>query len=411
VSYNNGRIKLPLQDEIRCIKNTTLQYYGKFSLRFLCCLICLPLILILSGLVFYKVSRSNSIGPILLIEGIFVISLFMSLTPMIQRLLFFLFPKIKGVWTYRLALLSSASLGSILWICIWVNSSHEWSSWPPAIVFLGAFLGSLAVTSYDYGLTEINGSPSKLAKEVIYQHHADILGESACDSLIKRIFDISFALVSIVAFSPFLILIILLIWWEDPGPIFFIKNSVGRNGINFRQFKFRTMVRNAEKNTGLILASKNDTRILKIGKFLRVSALDEFPQLLNILHGDMSFVGPRPQRTILVYDYLKVMPQYALRHAVRPGLAGLAQVMGHYHITALQKLRFDRLYVRNMGFWLDLKLVVSACLIVFWLRFKNNWDMGGDYSKTLRNYHRKILQLFKMPFSLKKLLFVKSLFL
>ncbi len=155
-------------------------------------------------------------------------------------------------------------------------------------------------------------------------------------------------------------------------------------------------MRDAEKHTGPVLASKNDGRILQIGKLLRVTALDEFPQFINILRGDMSLVGPRPQRTILVFNYLKIMPQYALRHAVRPGIAGLAQVMTHYHVTPLQKLRFDRLYVRSVGLWLDLKLIVSAVLIVFCLRFKNGWDMGGDYSKTIKTYRNKMLQLFKI---------------
>jgi lipopolysaccharide/colanic/teichoic acid biosynthesis glycosyltransferase len=133
------------------------------------------------------------------------------------------------------------------------------------------------------------------------------------------------------------------------------------------------MVRGAEVKTGPIMASEGDLRSIKVGRFLRKTALDELPQLINILRGDMSFVGPRPQRTVLVYKYLQTMPEFAERHRVLPGLAGLAQVAGHYYITPRQKLRYDRIYSRHASLGFDLKLILLAFGLVFYLR----WKPGG----------------------------------
>jgi lipopolysaccharide/colanic/teichoic acid biosynthesis glycosyltransferase len=144
--------------------------------------------------------------------------------------------------------------------------------------------------------------------------------------------------------------------------------------VNFFQFKLRTMVREAEQETGPVLAQEGDERILRVGSLLRKTAMDELPQLINILRGEMSFVGPRPQRTVLVYSYLQSMPEYAERHRVRPGLAGLAQVAGDYYLTPRQKLRFDRLYIRHISLGFDLKLLLCAFLIAFWYRWQKDWD-------------------------------------
>jgi lipopolysaccharide/colanic/teichoic acid biosynthesis glycosyltransferase len=149
---------------------------------------------------------------------------------------------------------------------------------------------------------------------------------------------------------------------------------VGKGGANFHQFKLRTMVREAENNTGPVLASEEDERVLGVGRLLRKTALDELPQLINILRGEMSFVGPRPQRTVLVHGYLETMPEYAERHRVLPGLAGLAQVAGDYYLTPRQKLRFDRLYIRHRSLGFDLKLIGLACMITFWFRWKKDWN-------------------------------------
>ena len=134
------------------------------------------------------------------------------------------------------------------------------------------------------------------------------------------------------------------------------------------------MVHGAEDTTGPVLASEEDERVLGIGRLLRKTALDELPQLLNILRGEMSFVGPRPQRTVLVQSYLREIPEYAQRHRVLPGLSGLAQVAGDYYLTPRQKLRFDRLYIEYTGLGFDLKLITLAFLITFWFRWQKDWD-------------------------------------
>jgi lipopolysaccharide/colanic/teichoic acid biosynthesis glycosyltransferase len=169
----------------------------------------------------------------------------------------------------------------------------------------------------------------------------------------KRAFDVAAAAAGLVVLAPLAIAVCLLLWLEDPGPLFFVKNAVGRGGRNFRQWKLRTMVRGAETESGPVWSEVADQRVLRIGTVLRKTALDELPQLVNILAGQMSVVGPRPQRTVLVAGYLRPLPGYADRHRLAPGLAGLAQVAGHYYITA-QKLRFDRLYLAHAGLGFDL---------------------------------------------------------
>ena len=239
---------------------------------------------------------------------------------------------------------------------------------------LGIFVGSTLMTGQHTGIWENNYPPSDIIQAQVHQLHREMFGEPSAVPWDKRLFDISLAVAGLVLSAPVLILVSLIIWMEDPGPIFFVKNSVGKGGRNFHQLKFRTMVYQAESVTGPILARQDDARTLSIGRFLRKTALDELPQLFNILLGQMSFVGPRPQRTVLVYEYLQEMPEFAERHRVLPGLSGLAQVVGNYYSTPRQKLRFDRIYARHANLGFDLKLLILAFLIVFWLRWRPDWD-------------------------------------
>ena len=243
-----------------------------------------------------------------------------------------------------------------------------------AVGVLACALGAMAGRAPQGGLWENNQPPSAELQRRVLDRHRELIHEPPKAHVWKRAFDILVAVAGLVWTFPAGLAIALLLWWEDPGPILFVKNSVGLGGRNFRQLKFRTMVRDAEDKTGPIWAAEDDARILRVGRLLRKTALDELPQLLNILAGDMSVVGPRPQRTVLVAGYLEVLPEYALRHAVRPGLSGLAQVAGHYYLTPRQKLRFDRLYVRHASLGFDLKLLAIAFLLVFWLRWRPGWD-------------------------------------
>ncbi len=270
-------------------------------------------------------------------------------------------------WIYRLAFLLSAGSGIYFWI--W----HPFA-WVTILgVLLGSFFGCLIATRHHLGIWEDNYPPPKEIRAAVFQIHHEIIGDPPAVPFPKRAFDILLSLFALLISAPIWLFCLFAVWFEDPGPLFFVKNSVGKGGHNFHQFKLRTMVRGAEVSTGPVMAAEEDTRALKVGRFLRKTALDELPQLFNILRGDMSFVGPRPQRTVLVYEYLQSMPEFAERARTLPGLAGLAQVAGNYYITPRQKLRYDRIYARHASLGFDLKLIALAFTLVFYLR----WKPGG----------------------------------
>lgn len=249
----------------------------------------------------------------------------------------------------------------------------EWVAYLVAAL-TGAFLGGLLATWNNGELWENNSPPSSDIKKEVLESHIQIIGIPGNNLLIKRLVDLSLAAFGILITLPLWLIIALIIWLEYPGPVIFIKNSVTRGGRNFHQLKFRTMVPNAEIDSGPILSRDNDFRILGMGRILRKTALDEIPQLINIIKGDMSFVGPRPQRTVLVKGYLDVLPEYAERHVVLPGLAGLAQVVGDYYLTPRQKLRFDRVYIKNITIGFDIKIIFLAFMIAFYYRWRKDWN-------------------------------------
>jgi lipopolysaccharide/colanic/teichoic acid biosynthesis glycosyltransferase len=281
---------------------------------------------------------------------------------------------LSSAWPNRLGFLLSSSLAIIRVVTLQQDDSASFEILSIVFSSSGALLGGLLATGLDGGLLEHNFQPSELVRLDVLQRHLEVLGKPHRKLTAKRLFDLCLSTLGLIISTPIWMLISLLIWFEDPGPLLFIKNSVGMGGENFHQLKFRTMVHGAESETGPILADENDKRILLIGHVLRKTALDELPQLINILRGDMSFVGPRPQRTVLVQGYLEEMPEFAERHKIRPGLAGLAQLVGSYYITPRQKLRFDRIYARHAGLGFDLKLIVLSFLLVFWLRWRKNWN-------------------------------------
>lgn len=182
--------------------------------------------------------------------------------------------------------------------------------------------------------------------------------------LIKRAFDLLLATaVSIVAL-PLCPIISLLVHLSSPGPIFYIQKRTGQNGKPFNLYKFRTMVDNAEQHTGPVLATENDPRITKVGRFLRASRMDELPQIINVLKGDMSFVGPRPERPTFVKEFCATIPEYRFRLKVKPGLTGLAQVQGKYDTDPVDKLRHDLYYIRNYSPLLDLQIIFQTLYVV-----------------------------------------------
>lgn len=196
----------------------------------------------------------------------------------------------------------------------------------------------------------------------------------------KRLFDIIVSAAGLLVLSPIALLIAVAIKLEDGGPVFFMQDRVGRGGRVFPAFKFRSMVVDAERNTGAIQATADDPRVTRVGRVLRATAFDELPQLWNIVLGDMSVVGPRPLRpgeADTTADGrllpLAAIPGYEARHRVRPGLTGLAQVYAPRDLPRTGKFRYDLLYQRRAGLVLDLRLIVLS----FWITVRGRWEDRG----------------------------------
>ncbi|MFH1095949.1 MAG: sugar transferase [Candidatus Desantisbacteria bacterium] len=182
---------------------------------------------------------------------------------------------------------------------------------------------------------------------------------------IKRLIDMAASLLVLITLFPFLIIVAILIKLDSKGPIVFSQERVGRDGHLFKIYKFRTMMTDAEKDTGPVLAQKNDERITKLGKFLRQTRIDEILQCVNVLLGQMSLVGPRPERLFFVEQFKTAIPGYTKRFKVRPGITGLAQVNAGYDISPKSKLKYDLLYVKNYSLVLDFKLMLKTLLVIF----------------------------------------------
>lgn len=193
------------------------------------------------------------------------------------------------------------------------------------------------------------------------------------EPLLKRPFDVALSLIGIIISMPLWILFALLILIEDGWPIFYSQNRVGKNGKIFRILKFRSMIKDAEKHSGAVWASENDPRVTKVGRILRATAMDELPQLLSIFKGDMSFVGPRPERPELVKEFTKKFPDFQKRFAVKPGLTGIAQVYGQYDTPPQHKLKYDLLYIKKQSFCLELKLIFLS----FYITLLGKWEHRG----------------------------------
>ena len=183
--------------------------------------------------------------------------------------------------------------------------------------------------------------------------------------ILKRTTDIVLSLIAIVIASPIMLITALLIKLEDKGPVFYKQKRVTRDEKEFDILKFRSMIVDAEKYTGAQLATENDPRITKIGRFIRATRIDELPQIINILKGDMSVVGPRPERMDFINEFCKEIPEFKYRLKVKGGLTGYAQIYGKYNTNAYDKLRMDLLYIENYSFFLDIKLILTTIRIMF----------------------------------------------
>ncbi|MCF2624583.1 exopolysaccharide biosynthesis polyprenyl glycosylphosphotransferase [Fusobacterium perfoetens] len=193
---------------------------------------------------------------------------------------------------------------------------------------------------------------------LLYGYGFKIL-HSPIHNRIKRIFDISMAVVIGILTSPIMLIAALIVKLESPGPVIYSQARVGEHNVEFNVHKFRSMRNDAEKD-GAKWAVKNDPRVTKFGNFMRKTRIDELPQLLNVLKGEMSFIGPRPERMVFIKDLEKVIPYYNLRHLVKPGLTGWAQVMYPYGASvedAERKLEYDLYYIKHHSISLDIAIM------------------------------------------------------
>ena len=184
---------------------------------------------------------------------------------------------------------------------------------------------------------------------------------------IKRTQGLIVSFILLTLLSPVLILVAILIKLDSPGPVFFLQERIGLNGKKFNLIKFRSMFREAEAATGPMFAQKNDPRVTRIGRIIRKIRLDEVPQFINILKGDMDMVGPRPERPVFVKQLKEVVPYYNLRHTVRPGLTGWAQVNYPYGASiedGKEKLQYDLYYIKHFSWSMDLLIILMTIKIV-----------------------------------------------
>ena len=189
---------------------------------------------------------------------------------------------------------------------------------------------------------------------------------SPLNAFVKRATDIAVSAFALLVLSPVMLAIAALVRMDSPGPVFYRQERVGLSGRVFRALKFRSMRVDAERQTGPVWARRGDLRVTRVGRFLRRSSLDELPQFVNILRGEMSVAGPRPERPAFVAEFSRRLPRYGERHLVRPGLSGWAQVNELRGNTSVEeRVKYDLFYVDNWSLWLDVKILVRTALEVF----------------------------------------------
>lgn len=198
---------------------------------------------------------------------------------------------------------------------------------------------------------------------------------------LKRAMDIILSAIALIPAAPIMLLVALAIKIEDGGPVFYKQERITLNDKPFYVTKFRSMIVDAEKYTGAVLAADNDPRITKVGKFIRATRLDELPQLLNILKGDMSVVGPRPERMSFIQEFCKEIPEFAYRTKVKAGLTGYAQIYGKYNTCPYDKLRMDLMYIEHYSLQMDIKLILMTVRIIFSKESTEGIDVAEENQK------------------------------
>ena len=182
--------------------------------------------------------------------------------------------------------------------------------------------------------------------------------------ILKRMLDIAVSIPAIIILLPLMALTAIAIKADSRGPVIYSQERVGQYGKTFKVYKFRSMKQDAEAQSGPVLAKEGDSRITKVGRFIRATRIDELPQLFNVLKGEMSIVGPRPERPFFVEQFIKEKPEYAYRHNVKPGITGLAQIAGKYNTTAYDKLIYDLIYIQEVSIKTDLIIMLQTLKVL-----------------------------------------------
>jgi exopolysaccharide biosynthesis polyprenyl glycosylphosphotransferase len=213
-------------------------------------------------------------------------------------------------------------------------------------------ISGLARTEQIYGIPLIQVNPNL---NTLYNRYS------------KRVLDLIIAIPSFILISPFWGIISILIKFDSPGPILYKQNRIGENHRKFTIRKFRSMKYDAEMKTGPIWASDADPRVTRVGSWLRRFRLDEIPQLLNVIKGEMSIIGPRPERPFFIEQLMQEFPFYYRRHKIRPGITGWAQIKQPYDRDindVRKKLKYDFYYIENLSFSLDMKILASTAWVM-----------------------------------------------
>ena len=213
------------------------------------------------------------------------------------------------------------------------------------------------LTAQNMQFTVDDGKTFYKVKKILFE-------EKSAYNFTKRLFDIVASLIAIILLAIPMLVVACCVKSDSAGPVFYKQERLGKNGAPFMLYKFRSMRTDAEKD-GAKWAEYDDDRCTRIGKALRKTHIDELPQLFNILCGDMSIVGPRPEREVFYNEFEEYIDGFSQRLCVKPGLSGLAQISGGYDLTPEQKLLFDLEYIKKRGFWFDIMIIFKTFKVVF----------------------------------------------
>lgn len=235
--------------------------------------------------------------------------------------------------------------------------------------------GAGEVSSFDTPLVAISGG-----------------GLTQIQSFLKRTLDIVLCLIAMIVAAPIMLAVALAIKLDDGGPVFYKQKRVTVGGKAFDILKFRSMIVDAEKNGKSMPATNGDPRITRVGKIIRACRVDELPQILNILKGDMSIVGPRPERVENVDEYCREIPEFRYRLKVKGGLTGYAQVYGKYNTSAYDKLRLDLMYIENYSIFLDIKLIIMTLRILLKKESTEGFDVVMENEKKKEDLLKELVK-------------------